>query len=134
MPPPKPALAADSGIAHNNSHDSQKRHSEQIDGLIALDASQGLLRELQARIDEQRATALHPTDNLRTIMVMLDSKLTSLAESLAHWQALLDRELPEDHPDTLLPIEKIGAMLAAIAHLRERVAESAGETPEAGGL
>lgn len=123
MPPAIHSFDTAADMARNNPQIYYANRSDLIAGTIAASPSQNSLRTLQEQIDSQRITQLSPMHNLADIMAMLEGKLATLTELLAHWHALLDFELPPEHPDAQLPLARIDAMQASITDLLERLAE-----------
>lgn len=125
MPPPTFAFDVTADTARNNPQAYYAYRSDLITCSIENSIGKAGLYQLQDQIDAQRATVVSPMHNLAALMGMLEGKLSSLTEVLAHWQTLLDLELPQENPEARLPLARIDAMLASIADLRERVGDTA---------
>lgn len=125
MPPAIPAFDITADTAKNNPQAYYAYRSDLITRTIENSIGKAGLYRLQDQIDTQRAVVVSPMHNLAAIMELLEGKLSSLTEVLAHWQTLLDLELPQENPEARLPLARIDAMLASIADLRERVGDTA---------
>lgn len=125
MPPAISAFDVAADTARNNPQAYYAYRSDLITSTIENSIGKAGLYQLQDQIDAQRATIVSPTHNLAALMGMLEGKLSSLTEVLAHWQTLLDLELPQENPEARLPLARIDAMLASVADLRERVGNTA---------
>lgn len=84
------------------------------------------LQHFQNHIDALRATEASPRRSLRAIMAMLDGHLSSLGETLAHWQSVLARQAGPEQAIPQAALEQISGMIAATERLRRDVA-GAGE-------
>lgn len=124
MPVPLPSFDLAAEAANRNPQAYYAYRSDLINRTIAGSRVKTGLSHLQAEIDQQRATQISPMHNLSGMMEMLDGKLSTLTELLAHWQTVLDLELPEGVPEAQIPLEKINHMLASIIEMRARVAET----------
>lgn len=125
MPPPTFAFDVTADTARNNPQAYYAYRSDLISSTIENSIGKAGLYQLQDQIDAQRAAVVSPMHNLAAIMELLEGKLSSLTEVLAHWQTLLDLELPQENPDARLPLARIDAMLASVADLRERLGDTA---------
>lgn len=125
MPPAISAFDVAADTARNNPQAYYAYRSDLITSTIENSIGKAGLYQLQDQIDAQRATIVSPMHNLAALMGMLEGKLSSLTEVLAHWQTLLDLELPQENPEARLPLARIDAMLASVADLRERVGNTA---------
>ncbi|MBS1139204.1 MAG: hypothetical protein H6R13_657 [Proteobacteria bacterium] len=125
MPPPTFAFDVTADVARNNPQAYYAYRSDLISSTIENSIGKAGLYQLQDQIDAQRAVVVSPMHNLAALMGMLEGKLSSLTEVLAHWQTLLDIELPQENPDARLPLARIDAMLASVADLRERLGDTA---------
>lgn len=125
MPPPTFAFDVTADVARNNPQAYYAYRSNLITSTIENSIGKAGLYQLQDQIDAQRATVVSPMHNLAAIMELLEGKLSSLTEVLAHWQTLLDIELPQENTDARLPLARIDAMLASVADLRERLGDTA---------
>lgn len=125
MPPAIPAFDITADTAKNNPQAYYAYRNDLITSTIENSIGKAGLYQLQDQIDAQRAAVVSPMHNLAAIMELLEGKLSSLTEVLAHWQTLLDLELPQENPDARLPLARIDAMLASVADLRERLGDTA---------
>lgn len=125
MPPELPAFDVTADAARNNPQAYYACRSQLISSTIESSFAKAGLYQLQDQLDAQRATIVSPMHNLAAIMETLEAKLSSLAEVLAHWQALLDLELPQENPDARASHARIDIILAAVANVRARVGDTA---------
>lgn len=125
MPPAIPAFDITADTAKNNPQAYYAYRNDLITSTIENSIGKAGLYQLQDQIDAQRAAVVSPMHNLAAIMELLEGKLSSLTEVLAHWQTLLDLELPQENPDARLPLARIDAMLASVVDLRERLGDTA---------
>lgn len=129
MPPPTPPFDVTADTAKNNPQVYYAFCSDLITSAIENSLGKAELYQLQDLIDAQRAAVVSPMHNLAVFMELLEGKLSSLTEALAHWQTLLDLEPSQETPDARLPLAKIDAMLASVADLRKRVGDAAALNP-----